>query len=180
MSEKRLAVFISGRGSNLQVILDQKEQWEEILVISSREEAYGLTRAQNAGVESLILAPKIDWTELHCELEKKGMNLLFCAGFMKIIPASFIEPWQGKIFNLHPSLLPKYKGLKAIERAFEEGDDIGVSIHHVSPEVDAGEVVLQEVAVVAERVKSMNLEQVIKCVHETEHRLVDRWLKSQL
>ena len=116
---KKLAVFISGQGSNLSVFLQNKNRFEKILVVSSRAEAYGLEKAKRFGVETLILDKKIDWEELHTNLESQGIDVLFLAGFMKIVPGSFVDRWKGKLFNLHPSLLPEYKGLKSIERAYK-------------------------------------------------------------
>jgi phosphoribosylglycinamide formyltransferase-1 len=176
VSKKNLAVFISGRGTNLEVILQSKERFKSIFVVSSKARAYGLKRAENHGVPSLILDQPMDWQSLQNTLLKKGIELIFLAGFMKILPKSFIKNWEGRLFNLHPSLLPKYRGLNAIERAYKAQDDIGVSIHHVVPEVDAGQVVLQKVAVAKDQLPGMSLEQVTEAVHKLEHQLVYRWL----
>ncbi len=176
IGKKNLAVFISGRGSNLEVILKNKEQFASVLVVSSRSQAQGLQRAKNHGVESIILKSPIDWQQLQDELDRNAIDLIFLAGFMKIVPASFVEKWTGKLFNLHPSLLPKYKGLKAIERAFEAQDTIGVTIHHVVPEVDAGEIVLQEIAVTKQEISHLTLEEATEKTHFKEHQLVQRWV----
>ncbi len=176
LGKKNLAVFISGRGSNLEVILKNKEKFASVFVVSSRSEALGLQRAQNHGVASMVLPSPIDWEGLQQDLEKHSIDLIFLAGFMKIVPPQFVEKWAGRLFNLHPSLLPKYKGLKAIDRAFKAQDDIGVTIHHVVPEVDAGEIVLQEIAVPKEDLAPLSLAEVVEKTHLKEHQLVQKWV----
>ncbi len=177
--KKRGAIFISGWGSNLQVFLDNKEKFEQLVVVSSSVEAYGLKRAEENGVDSIILGQPIDWKALNQSLDEKQIDFIFCAGFMKIIPSSFIKTWEGRIFNLHPSLLPKFKGLRAIERAFEVSDAIGVSIHHLVAEVDSGEVVLQETAFEKESYSGLSIEEVSQQVQSVEHQLVKQWIESQ-
>lgn len=176
MTKARVAVFISGFGSNLNVFLQRREIFDHLLVVSSNPEAYGLKRAEEAGVESLVLASPIDWQALDQRLEKENLDWIFLAGFMKILPAGFVSNWSKCLFNLHPSLLPKYKGLRAIERAFEAGDEVGVSIHRVVPEVDSGEVVLQKVAVHSSQLPTLNLQEVTEEVHRVEHQLVGQWI----
>ncbi len=176
MLKKPVAIFISGFGSNLNVFLERKDLFESLFVVSSNHKAYGLKRAKRYLVPFAVLDPKIDWDQLDERLHQHKIDTLFCAGFMKIIPASFIEKWQGRLFNLHPSLLPKYKGLKAIERAFEAQDDIGVTIHHVSAEVDSGAPVLQKVAVSKENLPGLTLEEVRRQVQSLEHQLVAQWI----
>lgn len=177
---KRGAIFISGWGSNLQVFLDQKEKFESLLVVSSSEKAHGLKRAKDHGVDTLVLGSPIDWSVLVESLQTKEIDFIFCAGFMKIIPASFLNAWDKPIFNLHPSMLPKYKGLKAIERAFEKGDDVGVSIHTLVAEVDSGEVVLREKALESGSYQNKTLEEVRSEVQKKEHALVGQWIKNYL
>jgi phosphoribosylglycinamide formyltransferase-1 len=176
VSKKNLAVFISGQGTNLEVILKNKVRFNKVFVVSSKPDAFGLTRAAHHEVPSKTLDTKIDWQDLQYQLEAESTDLIFMAGFMKILPESFIKNWEGRLFNLHPSLLPKYRGLNAIERAYKAQDDIGVSIHHVVAEVDAGQVVLQKVAVAKDQLPGMSLEQVTEAVHKLEHQLVYRWL----
>lgn len=176
MPKARVAVFISGFGSNLNVFLQRREQFERLLVVSSNPEAYGLERAREVGVDSLTLPTPIHWEVLSETLGKEDLHWIFLAGFMKILPASFVTQWSPHLFNLHPSLLPKYKGLKAIERAFEAKDDLGVSIHRVVPEVDSGEVVLQKGALEANRLEDFTLEEATAEVHRVEHQLVGQWI----
>ena len=177
MSKKTLAVFISGQGTNLEILLQNKEAFKSIWVISSEEDAYGLERAKNHGVRSYVLnKKKLDWRALNTKLQSLGVEVIFLAGFMKILPPEFIEPWEGCLFNLHPSLLPEFKGLKAMERAFAEKADIGASIHHVLAEVDAGEVVFQGLAVKGDELGKMTLDEVREKTQAVEHKLVQKWI----
>jgi len=176
MLKKPVAVFISGFGSNLSVFLERKELFESLYVVSSNPRAYGLIRAKRYLVPFAVLDPKIDWDQLDADLRQNNIDTIFCAGFMKVIPVSFIERWLGKIFNLHPSLLPKYKGLKAIDRAFEAQDDIGVTIHHIAAEVDSGKIVLQKVAIKKEDLPGLTLEEATRRVQSLEHQLVAQWI----
>jgi phosphoribosylglycinamide formyltransferase-1 len=122
----------------------------------------------------------IDWQGLREALRSKEIDFIFCAGFMKIIPASFLNQWDKPIYNLHPSLLPKYKGLKAIERAYEEGDDIGVSIHTLVAEVDSGQVVLQDKVLEKGSYRGKSVDEVRELTQQKEHQIVSRWIEKYL
>ena len=128
------------------------------LVVSSSPKAYGLLRAKRAGLRTRLtplcdaspnlqnpskVSKKIDWDALDLELRTGGITHIFLAGFMKVIPAQFVKAWTGRIINLHPSLLPSYPGLHSIERAMNDGVPIGITIHEVVAEVDAGKILLQ-------------------------------------
>lgn len=149
-----LAVLISGRGSNLQSIIDAcriDEFPAEIkVVISNIPDAYGLVRAQNANVPTRIVSHKDYATKSDFEqkildiLDEFSVDLVCLAGFMRIISPVLITPWEGRIINIHPSLLPKHKGLHTHERAIAAGDsESGCTIHYVTPGVDEGEIILQ-------------------------------------
>lgn len=175
--KKNLAVFISGEGTNLNIFLQNKEKFAQILVVSSKKDAYGLTRALNHQVPTLVLDSKIDWTGLNQKLQDKKIDLIFLAGFMRIIPEEFVKNWQNRIYNLHPSMLPKYKGLKAIDQAIKAHDEIGVTIHRVIPELDSGEIVLQKRALKQKEVASLTKEQILVKTQQTEHELVAQWIE---
>lgn len=175
--KKNLAVFISGQGSNLEIFLQNKDRFHSIFVVSSSAKAFGLQRAKNHNVDSVILEKKINWESLQSTLLEKNIDVIFLAGFMKILPFEFVDQWRGKLFNIHPSMLPKYKGLNAIKKAFNNNDDVGVSIHYVVAEVDAGEIVLQEVAVKKDELQNLSINQVIVQTHIKEHQLVLQWIK---
>jgi len=140
----RIAVFISGSGSTLQALLEMSEFAKCCLVVSNRKNALGLLKAKRFGVHVLYMHKDLSFEQLHTRLLERNINQIFLAGFMKMLPASFLEKWQGRIFNIHPSLLPNYKGLQAFERAVADKAECGVTIHHVIAEVDAGKKVLQQ------------------------------------
>lgn len=140
---RRWAVFISGTGSNLGAILDCVGEIQVALVVSSKKNATGLLKARRAGVPTLCLPKEINWTEVSHELLRYRVDCIFLAGFMKVLPADFLKAWKGRILNVHPSLLPQYPGLRSIEAAWVRKDAVGVTIHEVIPEVDAGARVLQ-------------------------------------
>lgn len=140
----RWAVFISGRGSNLQSLLDQQELFPISLVVSSRASAPGLQRAKRFGVTTYVMEKQSSdpWKGLQNILHERGIAKILLLGFMKIIPEEFLRGFP-KIFNLHPSLLPEFKGLHAFERSWVDGESLGVSLHRVTPGLDEGPVVLQ-------------------------------------
>lgn len=155
-SEKlRLAVLISGRGSNLQSIIDacriDNFPAEIKVVISNIADAYGLARAKNSNIPTRFVSHKDFQTKADFEkeissiLDEFKVDLVCLAGFMRIISPTLITPWEGRIINIHPSLLPKHKGLHTHERAIEAGDkESGCTIHYVTPGMDEGEIILQK------------------------------------
>lgn len=154
IDKTRLVILISGRGSNLQAILDGARNGELPVdiraVISNRAGAYGLERARQAGVEALTLDHKTfsNRDEFEAALRETidgyGADLVILAGFMRVLSADFVEHYQGRILNIHPSLLPKFRGLKTHERALEAGErEHGASVHFVTPELDSGPVIIQ-------------------------------------
>ena len=148
---ERWAVFISGRGSNLQTLLDGIEENRIVLVVSSSAKAPGLLKARRAGIPTLILEKKIDWMALHSELVHRQISRIFLAGFMRLIPASFLEAWEAAVLNVHPSLLPAFPGLHAIESSYAAEGEMGVTVHVVTPEMDAGPHLLKRRAVTIEK-----------------------------
>jgi phosphoribosylglycinamide formyltransferase 1 len=175
---ERWAVFISGRGSNLSCLLNL--QTEKIkLVVSSSSKALGVLKARRAGVPVLILPRPINWVELDQELKRRGINRIFLLGFMRVIPSQFVEAWHRKIVNLHPSLLPNYPGLESIERSYADKADMGVSVHEVVAEVDAGKLILQRRSLRSEETSEYSLENAEFKIHIDEQRLVEeaflRW-----
>lgn len=149
-----LCVLISGNGSNLQAIIDRIEdgtlQARIGCVISNRPNAYGLERARDAGIDAHCLDhQKFEGREsydhaLKALIEQYNPDCVVLAGFMRILTAAFVEHFLGKLVNIHPSLLPKYKGLNTHQRALDNGDkEHGVSVHFVTPELDGGPVIIQ-------------------------------------
>jgi len=144
--QRHWAVFVSGSGSTLQALLDQPELISVKLVVTNKKKCAAILKARRYGISVLYLKPGMSFQELSEQLLKKRITAIFLAGFMKIIPVDFLKDWEGRIFNIHPSMLPAYKGLQAFERALEDGAATGASIHHVIEGVDEGELVLQKQA----------------------------------
>jgi phosphoribosylglycinamide formyltransferase-1 len=149
---KRVAVLISGRGSNLQALLDaEQDAYEIVLVISNVPGAAGLDRARDAGVEALTLDHKPygkDREAFERDLDNllvlRNIEIVALAGFMRVLTPYFVRAWSGRLVNIHPSLLPKFPGTKTHERALEAGEtEHGATVHLVVEEVDAGEIIGQ-------------------------------------
>lgn len=151
-----LAVLISGRGSNLQSILEACQDPEfpaqVKLVISNKADAYGLVRAEKMGIPTGVVAHK-DFSSreeferaLIAAIETAGpIDLVCLAGFMRVLTPLFIARWENRLINIHPSLLPAYKGLHTHERAIAAGEKIaGCTIHFVTSGVDEGPIILQK------------------------------------
>ncbi len=154
MSKKRVAVLISGSGSNLQALMDASKDpsypAEIVLVISNKEDAYGLTRAQNAGIPTKIISHKnfSDRTQfdavIHQTLIEHNIEYVCLAGFMRILTADFTKQWFGRMLNIHPSLLPAFKGMHTHQSALDAGVKIhGCTVHFVVPDMDSGPIVIQ-------------------------------------
>ena len=151
---KRLVVLISGQGSNLQAILDACEQGQihgsVAAVFSNKSEAFGLTRAREAGVPAHALAASqfadreaFD-NQLMLEIDAYAPDLVILAGYMRILSPAFVQHYAGRMLNIHPSLLPKYPGLHTHRQAIENGDEEhGTSVHFVTKQLDGGPVILQ-------------------------------------
>jgi phosphoribosylglycinamide formyltransferase-1 len=146
---KRVAVLISGRGSNMRALIDAARGYEVVLVASNKPHAAGLDYARAAGTETWSLESKgvgkEEWDrELSTVLEGYDIGTIALAGFMRILSPWFVERWSGRIVNIHPSLLPKYRGLDTHARALEAGDTVsGCSVHIVTEELDSGDVLGQ-------------------------------------
>jgi phosphoribosylglycinamide formyltransferase-1 len=176
---KRIVVLISGSGSNLQALIDATElggiNGEIVAVISNKPDVYGLTRAENAKIPALTVDHrKFDGrepfeTELSKTIDEFKPDLIVLAGFMRILNSEFVQPYEGKMLNIHPSLLPKYKGLHTHRRALENGDkEHGVSVHFVTSELDGGPVIAQRTVKVEDRDTEQSLQQKVQ---QQEHQL---------
>lgn len=151
---KTLCVLISGNGSNLQAIIDRIEAGRLNAkigcVISNQPDAYGLQRAAQAGIDNHCLNHRdFDSREAYDDalaglLRQYAPDCVVLAGFMRILTEGLVNDFSGKLVNVHPSLLPKYKGLNTHQRAIDNGDEVhGVSVHYVTPELDGGPVIVQ-------------------------------------
>jgi len=157
MATKKIVVLISGGGTNLQAIIDKLhkqpldgQQTEIVAVISNKADVYGLQRAADANIHSTVVVSKgIESREaydalLSAELDKHQPDLIILAGFMRILTTEFVNKFQGKMINIHPSLLPKYPGINTHQRAIDASDEVhGATVHFVTPELDSGPTVLQ-------------------------------------
>ncbi len=154
MRRKNVAVLISGGGSNLQSLIDATNDAtfpaQITLVISNKEDAYGLKRAEAAGIATFVISHK-DYDSraqfesvIHQKLVEEDIEFVCLAGFMRVLGDEFVQKWQNKMLNIHPSLLPKYRGLNTHARAIEAEDKYaGCTVHYVVPELDAGPIVAQ-------------------------------------
>lgn len=155
MTRLRLAILISGRGSNMEALLraakDPAYPAEPVLVLSNRPDAAGLQFAEAAGVAALAIDHKTygkdrEAFEFHVDstLRGAGVEVIALAGFMRVLTPWFVKRWEGRMINIHPSLLPKYKGLDTHQRALDAGDtEAGCTVHWVSAGVDEGEIIAQ-------------------------------------
>lgn len=152
MTPKRVAVLISGRGSNMAALLDAKQDaYEVALVISNRPDAAGLDRARAAGIEAIAIDHKkygknreAFEREVDAALRARNIEIVALAGFMRVLTPFFVRAWEGRLVNIHPSLLPKYPGTDTHARALAAGDaEHGCTVHLVVDEVDAGEILGQ-------------------------------------
>ncbi|MDR2306081.1 MAG: phosphoribosylglycinamide formyltransferase [Paucimonas sp.] len=181
-----VVVLLSGSGSNLQALIDSNSSSDSPVrigaVISNRADAYGLERAKAAGIDTAVL-PHTDFAgreafdaALMALIDGFKPDLVVLAGFMRILSGGFVRHYQGRLLNIHPSLLPKYKGLNTHQRALEAGDaEHGCSVHFVTEELDGGPLVVQAVVPVATDDTAQALAQ---RVHLQEHQiypLAVRW-----
>lgn len=154
MARMRTAVLVSGRGSNMAALLDATADpsfpAEIVLVLSNRPDAGALPRAAAAGVPTAVVdhrafADRAAFeAAMQAELERSGVELVCLAGFMRVLTPWFIERWPDRLMNIHPSLLPSYRGLHTHERALADGVRIhGCTVHLVVPELDAGPIIAQ-------------------------------------
>lgn len=153
-SPLRIAILASGRGSNFGALLAARERGELpvefVLVASDKPDAPVLQLAQSAGVPTMVLDPR-DYADrraydlaLFDRIAASKPDLLVLAGFMRIIDGDALKPWVGRMINIHPSLLPKYRGLHTHRRALKAGDlEHGASVHYVTAELDGGPVIAQ-------------------------------------
>ena len=161
ISGRRLGVLISGRGSNMQALIDAvaNRRLDAVIsvVISNREDAVGLDRARRAGIETICVSHR-GWSSrddydraLVKELQKRRVDVVCLAGFMRVLGTAMIEAFPNRILNIHPSLLPSFPGVDAQRQAFEHGVKVaGVTVHLVTTELDGGPIILQRTVPVLE------------------------------
>ncbi|MNP37350.1 Phosphoribosylglycinamide formyltransferase [compost metagenome] len=175
----RIAVFASGQGSNFQNLLDASRAGELdaeiVLLVCDKPQAFVVERARQAGVECYLFDPKAyarreDYeAEIAAELEKRRVDLVVLAGYMRLLTAVLVEPYAGRMINIHPSLLPAFPGKNAIGQAWDYGVKVtGVTVHFVDGGMDTGSVIAQKAVEIA---PDDTLESLEAKIHAAEQRL---------
>ena len=180
----KIAVLISGNGSNLQAIIDnfRDEVGIEISsVISNKADAYGLTRANREGIETHIVnhedySSREDFEKkLINILKKESPDLIVLAGFMRILSNLFISEYYGKLINIHPSLLPNYKGMDTHRRVLENNEEFhGVTVHYVDNSLDGGPICAQSKI----KIDTKDQKRLEEQIHELEYELYPEVIKN--
>ena len=184
MSNFNVAVLISGNGSNLQAIID-KFQKDELVnvscVISNKKDAYGLVRAEKAKIDHYFIDNKNFSSREEFEqaliniLNKYEPDLVVLAGFMRILSELFVNKYKNKLINIHPSLLPKYKGLDTHRKVLENQDDYhGVTVHFVDNTLDGGPILVQT----RTPVETQDIKELEEKIHELEHKIYPEVIKD--
>jgi phosphoribosylglycinamide formyltransferase-1 len=177
--KKRIAVLASGYGSNLQAIIDYIRNdglnGEIALVFSNNKEAYALKRAQKSGIKILCMSPEQFGSRHEYDrklikiLKSEQVDLIVLAGYMLLVGPEFIAEFRNKIINIHPAILPAFKGTHGIKDAFEYGVKVtGVTVHFVNEELDSGPIIMQEAVYIKENDTLESLE--VK-IHKVEHKI---------
>jgi phosphoribosylglycinamide formyltransferase 1 len=185
--KKRVAILISGRGSNMTALIEAAKASdypaEIVLVVSNRPDAPGLARARAAGVATTVIDHTAfgDQREaferaLDDELRNSRIDLVCLAGFMRLLTPWFVARWSGRMLNIHPSLLPQFKGLDTHRRALEAGvKRHGATVHFVVPEMDSGPIIVQDSVAVQDGDTEATL---AARVLELEHQIYPRALRA--
>ena len=184
--KKRVAILISGRGSNMAALIEAAKARDYpaaiALVVSNNPDASGLIRARDEGIATAIVDHRPFGQDreaferaLDAQLQAHRIDLVCLAGFMRLLTADFVRRWSGRMLNIHPALLPQFKGLHTHRRALEAGvKRHGATVHFVVPEMDSGPIVMQESVAVLEGDSEESLAQ---RVLEIEHRLYPQALR---
>ena len=181
----KIAIFISGTGSNLKNLINyslkKKSKFKITLIISNYPKAKGLNYAKKFKIKKKIINySNVKYAEkrILIELKKNKIKLICLAGFMKILSKNFIRIFKGKIINIHPSLLPKYKGLNTHQRAIDNKEKYsGCTVHYVNSKLDSGRIILQKKVKILKNDTSKSLS---KRVLKHEHVLYPKALKKIL
>lgn len=179
MTDKlKVGVLLSGSGTNFQAIIDQIDEGlpvEVVQVVSSRPDAYGIQRAQAAGIPVLVMNRERYADELAADqlivdtLKAAGAQYVVMAGYMRKVTSVMLQAYPNRVLNLHPALLPSFKGAHAIQDAFDAGVKVtGVTVHFANEDYDKGPIVAQRAITVLE---SDSVDDVEARIHEVEHEL---------
>jgi len=176
---KRIAVFASGFGSNLEALIDFSTSHDIngdiVLVFSNNKDAFALKRAKKRKIKAVFMDPskyadRKQYDKKIVELLKKEkIDLVVLAGYMFVLSSDFVREFRNKILNIHPALLPSFKGTHSIKDAYQYGVKVtGVTVHFVNEELDKGPIILQEAVNID---KNDSLEELEKKIHKVEHRI---------
>jgi len=189
---KRIVILASGNGSNFEAIVRKMREWgcgvNVVALITDNKKAYAIKRAKRLKVPVIILdyrdfKSNVEYNKkLLAQLKALSPHLVVLAGYMRILPPFIVEEFRGKIINIHPSLLPAFAGLGAIERAFKAGVKYtGITIHYVDEGVDTGEIIEQRCIRIRDNETLVSLE---RRIHRLEHyyypRIIKRLLTEQV
>jgi phosphoribosylglycinamide formyltransferase-1 len=186
VTKKRAAILISGRGSNMTALIEaaaaQDYPAQIVLVVSNLPDALGLVRAREAGIATAIVDHRPFGTDreafertLDAELRKSAIDVVCLAGFMRLLTPWFVTRWSGRLINIHPALLPQFKGLDTHRRALEaKVKQHGATVHFVVPETDSGPIIAQQSVPVLD---GDTEETLAARVLEAEHRLYPQALR---
>lgn len=179
----KIAVLVSGSGSNLQALIDANLSGQIVGVICNKPDAYALERAKNAGISTAIIEHKQYPNReafdeiMHQQLLSWDVDLVVLAGFMRILSAQFVQAWEGKMINIHPSLLPHYKGMYTHQRVLNTGDCLhGCTVHYVTAELDAGQALAQGVLRVNHKDTPESLAQRVHALEHLVYPQVVEWI----
>lgn len=180
-----IAVLVSGSGTNLQAIIDAVKSGyipaKIALVLSDKKDAFALERARKAGIDTIVLDKKDFKTredfdkEIIKNLKKRDAGLVVLAGFMRLLSPHFIQEYRNRIINIHPALLPAFKGTHGIKDALEHGAKVtGATVHFVDEKLDNGAIILQQTVEVKEDDTEKTL---LERIHKEEHRIYPEAIK---
>lgn len=182
----RVAVLVSGRGSNLQALVRQADGYEVVLVASNKPDAPAIHWAREQGLptwacESRGIPREQFDSALSQALDEHGVGTVALAGYMRLLSPAFVDHWRGRILNIHPSLLPKYRGLDTHARAIEAGDSSsGCTVHLVTEELDAGEILSSaEVPLEAGETPQSLEAKILKAEHELYPRALAEFVRRR-
>ncbi len=178
----KIAVFCSGNGTNLQAIIDAQKRGDIKadlqLVISDVQDCFALKRAQKAGIKTLMVEKKDFQSnkefeqEISKNLKKEKIDLIVLAGYMRLLSPDFVKEYKNKILNIHPALLPSFKGIHGIKDAFLYGVKVtGPTVHFVTEDMDVGPIILQAPVIVLE---DDTEETLAEAIHREEHKIYPR------
>ena len=183
--KKRIAVFASGFGSNLQALIDYIDNndisGEIIFVFSNNKDAHALKRAKKHGIKTVLMNPEEFESRKHFDLKiiellkKERIDLIVLAGYMLMLAPEFIAEFKNKILNIHPALLPSFKGTHGIEDAYRYGVKVtGVTVHFVDEGLDSGPIISQEPVCIDQ---NGGIEELEKKIHHVEHKIYPKAVK---